>query len=327
MVLPITYRMFDKAMEEVFHTSLDLFHVHSRVACVMLHDHEYEPLITRDIQSCKDPEERRRLEEDRHKLIHHHRWKRYCEESYPLIEQWARVRGTSQETLLCVRYVNLVKQYIPCCRIQWVPPENKDVSLPRSEVASRCNARRKTNGSLDNFTRFIVENIRIAHSGSLSEELFRRLDDYCSRVQMIPSATIRSMPINPETGKRGPYTMQDLLRLLKLSGGSAYYADKWKIAMIWWGWEPYPLNHEIEQELKTKYNIMSSYCEQRSMNREYLAIRFLTNVVDRIPRRIDILDFDIISTAAILQRYENEYTKIVRERHLPWTTAPLYGTW
>lgn len=326
MVLPITYRMFDKTMEEKFSDTIDLLHIHSRVACVMLCDPEYVKLIDVDIANSTELN-RKELSEDRQRLLNHSRWKKYCSETYPIVDEWLKNRNTTNEVFICAKYVEIVRKYIPCCKIYWAPSKNESSLRSKSEIVNRSSNRRKANGGLDNFMKYIIENIKVINNVSISEILFKTLDDYCKQLDMLPSSLIRTMPLNQKTGKRGPYSMNDLTKLLKISGNAAYYADKWKIAMIWWGWEPYKFDNDVEQDLKNKYNTMSNISSQRSMNRGYLAIRFLTNCASKINRKIDISDFDVISTPSILQTYERTYYDTIKNKKLTWTKAPLYGSW
>lgn len=337
--------------EEQYTFTYDLVHLHSRAAAAFALDQRYVPHIQKEIDILNNVESRERLIKQRNILASNTRWRWF----YSDVKAYLRLyltASTENEILSAVRqYIDTLKRYFPVLSITWVPRDGDEcrgcgtplLEGSRTSLCARCDGsdegpketplmKEKTKknmaGSVENFMR-CISSIEADSSVPLPELVSRSLDEYARSVGMYTSTEIQSMGID-EKGHRGPYLMSDLIELLKVTGHTEYYPEKWYVARVYWGWEPLHFDSSLKEELRrdcsTVFSLYAEDSETRSINREWLALRLLIGYLPRLSRPLCVEDFDIIKTPEILESYESMWEGFCR-RNSVWRPVPLYGSW
>lgn len=333
--------------KETYKDRFDLLHLHSRVASALSLDREFLPLIEADIELCQDEEERRSLIRQRDILARCARWHWFYADTKEHILTWQNADVSHNRLLSSVReYIEIVRRYFSCVSITWEPVTTRQCAdcgtitvgdracsqcgdVVKKEVESKRD-KRNTAGSVDNFMR-CIKSVMATKCDALPELVITSLDEFARSVGMFTSDEVRMMPLQ-ENGHRGPYTISDLMEMLKSRGYTEYYPDKWWVAKHLWGWETQQLLPSTEEEIRRDCSAIFSLCasedkgDRGSINREWLAVRILLNHRSKLSLPLSLDDFDIIKTPEILESYESTWSSAC-EKYSSWNASPLFGRW
>lgn len=336
--------------EECYTRTYDLIHLHSRAACAFSLDPYYVPHIEKEIETARPGVEREKLVKERDILMSSTRWRWFYRDVRDYLKTFISPHSSSNDILSAVRqYVEVLKRSFPFLSITWVPQDAEQcrvcgVQLGESStgICARCDGsdeapreikpkdkvKKNMAGSVENFMR-CIEAIEADSSVPLPELVSRSLDDYARNVGMYTSTEIQLMELD-QRGHRGPYQMCDLMELLKLTGHSEYYPDKWYVARVYWGWEPHRFDASLKDELRrdcaTVFSLYAEDNETRSINREWLALRLLICYLPRLSKPLCVEDFGVIKTPEILEDYESTWESFC-QRNVCWRPVPIYGSW
>jgi hypothetical protein len=316
------------------------------MASALSMDSEFVELIEEDIEKCQDLRQRISLIKQRDILSSGVRWKWFYEDTKSIIEEWnERPTDTNEITSLSRRYLSVVKKYYDWIKILWEPHSHDTcqrcgLTLKAGEGCEKCERspvkekssykeKKNTSGSVDNFIR-CIRAITVSKCEPLPESVCNSLDDYARSVGMYTGSDVRNMALEGN-GHRGPYTISDLMELLRLTGHTEYYPEKWWVAKNYWGWEARRITPSVEEEIRRDCAaVFSMYAEEQevsaSINREWLAVRILLNHKSKLSWNLSLSDFDLIKTPDILESYENQWSRFC-ERYPTWNACPIYGTW
>lgn len=334
--------------KETYKDRYDLPHLHSRVASALALDPQFVPYINESIANCRDTSLRSRLEKERDILAKNARWGWFYEDVKEYLHTWNNPYSTPNDVLSAIRqYIEVVNRYFEWVSISWEPNTARtcrecgtiiegdkpcttcgdQVHKTNDEVSSRD--KRNTAGSVDNFMR-CIKSVIVSRCEALPERVAAKLDAFAVSVGMYTGSEIRIMAVD-EYGSRGPYTIGDLMEMLKAQGYTEYYPEKWWVAKHYWGWDPQQLTPNTEEEIRRDCSaVFSMYANDLkgggSINREWLAVRILLNHRSKLGLPLSLRKFDIIKTGDILESYETGW-RTACDTHLSWNACPIYGRW
>jgi hypothetical protein len=332
---------------ESYKNHYNILHLHSRVASALALDKEFVPIIEEDIAKCQNESERRLLEQERDILASGVRWKWFYQDTRSLIRSWSDPYTPQNELFSIVRqYIEVVHKYFEGISIVWEPTitrtcEGCGVKVPEGTRCSKCGdmaakseaepvkEKRNAAGSIDNFMR-CIRSISVSKCEPLPSTVAASLDEFAKKVGMYTGEEIRSMPLD-EVGHRGPYSIADLIEMLKATGHTAYYPEKWWVAKNYWEWEPQRISPSVEEEINRDCAaVFAMHAEEfkggGSINREWLALRILLNHRSKLTQPLLLRDFDIIKTPSTLEGYESRWNYFC-SKYESWRNCPIYGSW
>lgn len=332
---------------ESYKNHYNILHLHSRVASALALDKEFVPLIDEVIAKCQVETERAALEQEREILSKGVRWRWFYEDTRSLIRTWSDPSTSESVKFSIVRqYIEIVRKYVECVTIVWEPTVTKTCHGCGSKVTagSRCTKcgdvtskseaepvkdKRNAAGSIDNFMR-CIRSISVNKCEPLPSTVAEKLDEFAKSVGMYTGEEIRSMPLD-EFGHRGPYSISDLIEMLKATSHTQYYPEKWWVAKNYWDWEPQRISPTVEEEINRDCAaVFAMHAEEfkrgGSINREWLALRILLNHRSKLTQPLLIRDFDIIKTPSTLEGYESRWNYFC-SKYEGWRNCPIYGSW